>query len=1062
MRGCLGRSSNDTAPMFLEQSPVSAPSKSQPLALNGTWLFRTHGALRSHEATLALRLRLGAAPTAGDAGLLDGDIERPGVPAIRVDNQARVVATLRDGAGELTTPPLPLHEWCWLMLTYSRDENRWTLGLVNENAEAEIAAPATAPALCESGIDLDTITIGGPRLAGCTTAFLGDLDRVVVVPRAWNDQDLRRFFVGGEPGEDDILAWSPGTAPSRGLERRVAGDAQGLQGREMRKDSVVGDGGSRGSDGARLYRADLAQPLPPVFITDAHFAELGISDVTRGIVSETPSWSWETALTCGNGEHGALVLGRPLDEVIVVNRAGLFLPLNPPIPPPNQAAILPELRTLLAAGHFQVAADRLLAASAADGYSGEKRWTDPFVPAGFLRVRHEDNGCCSEYLRGLDFLTAKATTTWTDRAGRYRREVFVSRADDVVVVRITGPLGKIGVGLELAPHDARAQLAGAEAPASVASVSSHASSGWLECRQTYDQQWPGSIRSCRTVARVVVRGGSQFLDKNTIQVSGADEVLVLLRTEISRSDAEPEAPGVGLAEVEADFATLLTRHRAVHQTLFDRVRLRLGGSNADHRLPTERLFLKSRVGAMNPAFMEKIFYACRHLALCSSGKCFPPTLQGIWSGTWEPSWSGDYTQNGNLQCAIDGHLASNLPEAMEGFFAYLESQLPDYRENARRLYGARGILIPSRTSSHGLLNHFCQIWPMPFWTVGAAWNARYFHDYWLHTGDREFLVHRCVPFLLEAAVFHEDFLQSGADGKLHFSPSYSPENDSPSTGSQACTDATMDHAAVRELFTNLLACCRAAKLHQERWSHWESILSRLPDYRINSEGAVAEWGDPRLEDRHEHRHVSHLYALYQGLPDSIAARPELMRAFAVTIQKRMEPRRRAGGGVMAFGMAQLGASAASLRLREATFETIDWLAHGFWLPQSMVSTHNPRSVFNTDITGGLVRVVTLALVDSGPGWIEVLPALPAAWPQGEVEGLLCRGAITLERLSWQPGRATVVLRSRLEQTLELRAPGLRALRQGRGTPLPVAQGRVAILLPAEIAVSFELEISVQA
>jgi hypothetical protein len=1045
--------------MIKELSPESVQSQNLPLTLDGSWLFRTHGALRSHEATLALRLRLDSIPTGGAAGLLDGDIERPGAPSLRVDSQARVIASLRDGASELATPPLSLNEWCWIMLTYSREQNRWTLQLVKPNGYTDNFPSASAAASCENGIDLDTITIGGPRLAACTAAFHGALDRVVVVPRAWTAQELERFAADDDTLKEDVLSWSLCATPSKGFVKRVNGDAQGLKGREMRKDSVCGDGGSRGADGALLYRADLAQPLPPKLITDTHLGELGLSDVTRGIISETPSWSWETALTCGNGEHGALVLGRPLDEVIVVNRAGLFLPLHPPIPPPNQVAILPELRSHLAAGRFQVAADRLLAASSADGYGGEKRWTDPFIPAGFLRLQHEDNGPCYDYLRGLDFLTAKATTTWSDRTGRYHREVFVSRADDVVVVRIKGPSGKVGVTLELAPHDARTQLAGPTTPDTVESVSSSASAGWIECAQTYSRQWPGSLRGCRTLGRVIVRGGRVNVINNTLQVSAADEVLVLIRTEINRDAAQAPSTREDLAAISPDFDSLLARHRTAHQTLFERVSLKLGGTTDDHRLPTEKLFPKSRVGAMNPALMEKIFYACRHLSLCSSGKCFPPTLQGIWSGTWEPSWSGDYTQNGNLQCAVDGHLTSNLPEAMEGFFAYLESQLPDYRENARRLYGARGILIPSRTSSHGLLNHFCQIWPMPFWTVGAAWNARYFHDYWLHTGDRDFLLRRCLPFLLEAAAFHEDFLQPGSDGRLHFSPSYSPENDSPSTGSQACTDATMDHAAVRELFTNLLDCCRAENLHRDRWDLWESILSRLPDYRINSEGAVAEWTDARLEDRYEHRHASHLYALYHGMPDDIAARPELVGAFAVAIEKRMIPRRQAAGGVMAFGMVQLGAAAASLRLREATSETIDWLTHGFWLPQSLVSTHNPRSVFNVDITGGLVRVVTLALVDSRPGWIEILPALPSFWKEGAIEGLLCRGAVTLERLAWKPGHATVALRSLKDQTLELRAAGLRSLRQGNATPVPANQGNVTVNLPAGITVTFELELS---
>ena len=135
--------------------------------------------------------------------------------------------------------------------------------------------------------------------------------------------------------------------------------------------------------------------------------------------------------------------------------------------------------------------------------------------------------------------------------------------------------------------------------------------------------------------------------------------------------------------------------------------------------------------------LEKQFDAGRYNILCSSGD-YPPNLQGIWGGTYWPAWSGDYTLNGNVQSAIAADLPANMPECFLSMFDYFDRLMPAFHDNARRLYGARGIYIPSRTSSHGYQNHFDSEWPMTFWTAGAAWFARFYYDYYLYTGDREF------------------------------------------------------------------------------------------------------------------------------------------------------------------------------------------------------------------------------------------------------------------------------------------------------------------------------------
>ena len=273
----------------------------------------------------------------------------------------------------------------------------------------------------------------------------------------------------------------------------------------------------------------------------------------------------------------------------------------------------------------------------------------------------------------------------------------------------------------------------------------------------------------------------------------------------------------------------------------------------------------------------------------------------------------------------------------------------------------------------------------------------------------------------EAALFYEDFLVEGPDGKWLFAPSYSPENNPRNSPAQACVNATMDIAVARELLRNCLAASEALNREAQPVERWRSLLVKMPDYQINSEGAIKEWTTPSLEDNYAHRHCSQLYALFYGMPTEIATNPVWRNAFQVAAEKRLEFRRQENGGAMAFGLVQLGQAMTSLRDAPRSYEVVDWLANNYWGP-NLVTTHNPKGIFNVDLCGGLPAVMLAMLVDSQSGWIDLLPALPAQWPSGEVQGVRCRGQIEVRRLAWTPKQLTVTLRSEITQVVELRAP----------------------------------------
>jgi hypothetical protein len=252
----------------------------------------------------------------------------------------------------------------------------------------------------------------------------------------------------------------------------------------------------------------------------------------------------------------------------------------------------------------------------------------------------------------------------------------------------------------------------------------------------------------------------------------------------------------------------------------------------------------------------------------------------------------------------------------------------------------------------------------------------------------------------------------------------------------------MDVAVAKELLRNTIAASRELGRNGDRIAVWETMLARMPDYMIDPSGVVKEWLTPKLENNDEHRHSSHLYALFDDMPKEILANPELRAAFRRSIERKLERHwREDGRGFMSFGLVQLGLAAASLGEGELSFECLNHLANRFWLG-NLASMHNHRSLFNMDISGGMPAVVIKMLVASQPGRILLLPALPKAWPRGTIEGALCRGAITVERLHWDGRRIEVTLRSAREQQITLALPAaIDRTSDADGKPAGAAAGR---------------------
>ena len=768
-----------------------------------------------------------------------------------------------------------------------------------------------------------------------------------------------------------------------------------------------------------LALAAAADPASrPLLPAAAAFPAAGLPVPERGFISSEPGKTWEEGLLSGNGTIGASVLGKPLEEIVVFSHKHMFAPERPPLLPPATATRLFEIRRLIDKGLY-AQASRL----AVDMVEQKTfLYPDPLMPAFDLRIKMSADGPVADYMRSTNFRTGETTVHWADSRGAFERRLFVSRADGVAVMRITGPgPGQVKCRLELVPREPDNKRFKAD----VNAVETSADATTLTYRNGFVKAYPGSVQGLEGVARVAVKGGFATPQGSALAVADADEVLVLLDITILDDAKASRIEGTkgALARFAPDYAGLLARHEKIHGALFGRMRLDLGGG-ADHKLTSEQMLDETTDAEPSRALIETAFDAGRY-NIISSTSDLPPTLQGVWAGTYDPPWSSDFTHNGNIPSAIANLLMGNTPELMLAYTSYMESLVPYLEVNARMTFGARGIVLPSRSTTNGYNNAFAVSFPGQFWVAGAAWAAHFFYDYWLYTGDRAFLAQHALPFMEKAALFFEDYLYEGPDGKYVFSPTQSPENAPGNSKNQMTFNATMDVAAAKELLTNTIAASRELKVNAARIPVWEKMLSKMPPYLINEDGAVKEWLTPKLTDNYNHRHSSQLYALFDGMPEEIARDSKLQAAFRKLIELKLErhwSNWEKQGGFMSFGLVQLGLASASLGDADLAYRALVPLVNRYWL-HNFASMHNAKKLFNTDISGGMPAVLIKMLAESEPGLIRLFPARPAAWTMGTIEGVLCRGQVEIKNLSWDGKAISATLLSAKAQDVRVLAPG---------------------------------------
>ncbi len=779
---------------------------------------------------------------------------------------------------------------------------------------------------------------------------------------------------------------------------------------------------------------------------------------THGAACGTPARSWPEAFVTGNGKMGAMVMGgnvsegadakiSPQEETIYFSHAGLFVPMGPPAVVPDVAGNLGELRQTIRTRGYGPAMMSAVNNARQKNFAG-MMYPDPFLPAFELKIKMGEAGEVKKYLRTEDFATGEVTVHWNDARGGLVRKIFISREENVVVMWL-GPEGGAGemnceISVPAIPNvPVRTYMQnnpGAEPPQAAADALVHMTSAaddtGIMLHSVYRE---GAGSGYDAAVRVVAEGGKCAAAEAKVIVKGAKGVLLLARIEPFDHEARHSQRALrqGLDRLPSRYEELLAGHVKLHRALFDRVTLDLKAGD-ERKLTTEELVTQaSKEGKLSRALLEKMYEGGRYEMICSSSTdnapgARPPNMQGIWAGSWSPSYTlaGDYSFSASFHLGIASALSCNTPELLRGVFALVDSSMEDWQANAKKLFGARGILVPMHQSLGGKSVQWNDRFPAGFcWTSGAGELAHWYYAYYLYTGDKQFLAERAIPFMKQAALFYEDFLveegghgAAGPAGKYRFSPSYSPED-------AAGDNSTQDIMVARELLSNLAAACRELGVEKEGVVRWQAMLEKMPAYLIASNGELQEWALPGVMNKTLQRHIPHLYAVYQSGEFDPETSREFWKASRTAYQTRLaqwfrapiRPGEQPGPNPQPIqDRLQMALCAAQFGEGETVWEFLSRIGAKCTYASMMSQRYEDGKTFVLDADGAVPEIVNQCLVQSRLGRLDMLPALPGGLKEGEVRGLAARGQITINRLHWLPGFVELAITSSRDQTVEIR------------------------------------------
>lgn len=734
------------------------------------------------------------------------------------------------------------------------------------------------------------------------------------------------------------------------------------------------------------------------------------------ITFNEPAKLWEEALPIGNGRLGGMVFGRIKQDHLQLNEDSIWYGGYRDRVNPDAKKKLEEIRSLIFEGRIPEA-ERLMEAS----LSGVPNSQHPYQTAGELYLNWECDEDVKQYRRMLDLDRGIVKVELVGENTTQTREYFASYENQVIVIKITSPREDISFSM----HLERSRF--------------YEQAGRLSDDSIYIEGGLGKGGSDFIIAaKTVIKGGTMEILGEQLRVTAAKEAVIYLAIETSFYHKEQwrEAAKRRLEQAaESGYEAILERHILDYQKLAGKVSLKLCDScETDGRLLLKAVKegTKDQNRILQLRMTELYFQYGRYLLISTSRPgSQPANLQGIWNDSLQPCWDSKYTININTEMNYWPAETCGLSQCHLPLFELLKRMHEKGKKVAETMYGCRGFVAHHNTDLWGDCAPQDIYIPASYWVMGGAWLCTHIWTHYLYTRDEAFL-REMYPILRDAVMFFTDFLVE--KGEYYITcPSVSPENTyilQNGVKGSVCAGPSMDTQILRDLIETYRKSSAILGENDDLLLKAEEIGKRLPPIRVGSYGQIMEWLEDYEEEEPGHRHISQLYALHPSHQITTDKTPELAKAAECTLERRLHY----GGGHTGWSCAWIINMYARLGRGNKAWEYLKKLWSNSTFPNFM--DNHPMgngAVFQIDGNFGAVSAISELLVQADEDRILLLPALPEAWSEGEVNGLCVPGGGTVS-IRWQDGQ---LVHCNIQCEGEINT---RISYQGKSLPLKLGKG----------------------